>query len=136
MQNCRILFFLNFLVFLVFCLLCSGCTPHTVTNHLAQAQSRIRLDSTQVTQDVLRANAIETALQDLDGVTQCSVLVTGQTAIIGLRTNADTLAAHQTLTAQAQELALQTDGQLRTISVTTNDMLVQRIEAYKATQGL
>lgn len=125
MQNCRILFFL------VFCLLCSGCTPHTVTNHFAQAQSRISHESTQNTQDQARAAAIETALRSLDGVTQCSVLVAGQTAIIGLRTDADTLQAHQNLTAQAQEMALQSDGQLRTISVTTNDMLVQRIEAYK-----
>lgn len=126
MQNCRIFFFL------VFCLLCSGCAPHTVTNHLTQAQSRISHKSAQSTQDQVRAAAIETVLYTLDDVTQCNVLVVGQTAIIGLRTDADTAAAHQALTAQAQELALQTDEQLHIISVTTNDTLVQRIEAYKA----
>ena len=129
MQNCRILFFL------VFCLLCSGCASHTVTNHLAQAQSHIsheRQNNTQNTQDSMRATALETVLQSLDGVTDCCVLIDGQTAIIGLHTNADTMQAHQNLTAQAQDLALQTDAQLRIISVTTSDKIVQRIEAYKA----
>lgn len=104
------------------CFLLCGCVGQQSANSLAAVTESPKE----------RAQEIQKALSEVSGITDSAVVVAGHTAIIGLRTE-ETGTALGRLIQEAERAARGADGNLRMVSVTANEAIVDRMEAAEGT---
>lgn len=106
----------------------TGCRMESSQNHLQGAVMADSKDKIGGKSGAERAEELKIFLGRIEGITGSAVIVEGHTAIIGLRTQAQTQAEANRIMDAAEEAAKAYGTEIQNVSVTVTESIVSLIE--------
>lgn len=110
-------------------LLLAGCSGKTkLENNLNQIRIALGDDGTAPQSFSNRARALKEALKEMEGIKSANVVITGHTALIGLRVEEEDLEEISRMKKEAARIAKEKDQGIYHTAITTNEEIVMMIE--------
>ncbi len=85
--------------------------------------------------DTYRASMIKRQLDNMSGINNCSVVVSGDTALVGLRTNGNSTTSMSRLRASIERRVKQADSRIKNVTVTDSTDILTRMGRLGTTTG-
>jgi len=122
----RYIFFMIAIIYL-FC----GCNAKSMQNNLIYAASNDKITQSTLRSNKERAELVKTMILMIKGIDNATVVITGKTALIGIKTNDTDVEEESRLKKLAEDMARKTDQDIKNVAISTDNDIYDRIKTME-----
>ena len=119
-----------FLMIAIIYLFC-GCNAKSMQNNLIYAANNDKITQGTLKSNKERAELVKSMILMINGIDNATVVITGKTALIGIKTNDDNVEEESRLKKLAEDMARKTDQDIKNVAISTDNDIYDRIKTME-----
>ena len=109
----------------------SGCNAKSMQNHLIYAASNDKITQSTLKSNKERAELVKSMILMIKGIDNATVVITGKTALIGIKTKDTDVEEESRLKKLAEDMARKTDQDIKNVAISTDNDIYDRIKTME-----